>query len=141
MGDLLEEKALGLALRTGPHAATDRPVRGAAVVEVESPARWIAPEWVLLTAGVRLEGGSDDALRALVADCDEAGVAALAFGVGPVFDQPGCAPRTRPPSAPCCARRSSARVRRSSRSPRAELRRPGTPGSRDAGRSPPSWSR
>src|SRR5215207_3323671 len=129
MGDLLEEKALGLALRTGPHAATDRPVRGAAVVEVESPARWIAPEWVLLTAGVRLEGGSDDALRALVADCDEAGVAALAFGVGPVFDQPGCAPS------------SSARVRRSSRSPRAELRRPGTPGSRDAGRSPPSWSR
>ncbi len=60
---------------------------GAAVVEVESPARWIAPEWVLLTAGVRLEGGSDDELRALVRECDEARVAALAFGVGPVFDE------------------------------------------------------
>ena len=32
---------------------------GAAVVEVEAPARWIAPGWVLLTAGVRLEGGSE----------------------------------------------------------------------------------
>jgi purine catabolism regulator len=87
LGDLLDEKALGLALRTGPDDVADRPVRGAAVVEVESPTRWIAPEWVLLTAGVRLEGGSDGALRALVADCDEAGVAALAFGVGPVFDE------------------------------------------------------
>jgi purine catabolism regulator len=87
LGDLLEEKALGLSLRTGPAEAAARPVLGAAVVEVESPARWIAPEWVLLTAGVRLAGASDDALRALVAECDEAGIAALGFGVGPVFDE------------------------------------------------------
>jgi purine catabolism regulator len=62
-------------------------VLGAAVVEVESAARWIAPEWVLLTAGVRLEGSSDEAFRALVAECDEAGIAALGFGVGPVLDE------------------------------------------------------
>lgn len=85
LGDLLAEESLGLELRTGE--AGDRPVLGAAVVEVEEPARWIAEQWVLLTAGVRLEGCSDDDLRALVSECDEAGLAALAFGVGPVFDE------------------------------------------------------
>jgi purine catabolism regulator len=87
LGDLLEEKSLRLALRAGAPDSAERPVLGAAVVEVESPARWIAPERVLLTAGVRLEGSSDEAFRALVAECDEAGIAALAFGVGPVLDE------------------------------------------------------
>jgi PucR family transcriptional regulator, purine catabolism regulatory protein len=87
LGDLLEERALGLALRTGSAEAAGRPVLGAAVVEVESPARWIAPEWVLLTAGVRLGGDSGDELRSLVVECDDAGVAALGFGIGPVFDE------------------------------------------------------
>lgn len=87
LGDLLDETSLGLALRTGPADAAARPLLGAAVVEVEAPARWIAPEWLLLTAGVRLEDASGDELRALVAECDEAGIAALAFGIGPVFDE------------------------------------------------------
>jgi len=87
LGDLLEEKSLRLELRTGAADSPTRPVLGAAVVEVESPARWIAPKWLLLTAGVRLEGSSGDAFRALVAECDDAGIAALAFGVGPVFDE------------------------------------------------------
>ena len=87
LGDLIEEAALGLELRTGPPDAPERPVLGAAVVEVEAPSRWIAPEWVLLTAGVRLEGRPDEELRALVAECDEARVAAIAFGIGPVFDE------------------------------------------------------
>jgi PucR family transcriptional regulator, purine catabolism regulatory protein len=87
LGDLLGEKELGLELRTGPADAAERPVLGAAVVEVESPARWIAPEWVLLTAGVRLERGPDTDLRALVAECDDARIAAIAFGIGPVFDE------------------------------------------------------
>jgi purine catabolism regulator len=87
LGDLLEEKSLRLALRTGAPDSAERPVLGAAVVEVESRALWIAPEWVLLTAGVRLEGSSDEAFRALVAECDEAGIAALGFGVGPVLDE------------------------------------------------------
>ena len=87
LGELLEDAALGLELRTGGPDAAERAVLGAAVVEVPSPARWIAAEWVLLTAGVRLEGHSDDDLRALVAECDRARVAALGFGVGPVFDE------------------------------------------------------
>ena len=87
LGDLLDDATLGLELRTGSDGARRRAVLGAAVVEVASPARWIARQWVLLTAGVRLEGASDAALRALVAECDGAGVAALAFGVGPVFDE------------------------------------------------------
>jgi PucR family transcriptional regulator, purine catabolism regulatory protein len=87
LGDLLEEKSLRLALRTGDASSGNRPVLGAAVIEVESPSRWIAPEWVMLTAGVRLEHSSEDALRALVAECDGARIAALGFGVGPVFDE------------------------------------------------------
>jgi purine catabolism regulator len=87
LGDLLGEASLGLELRAGPSDAAERPVLGAAVVEVPSPARWIAPEWVLLTAGVRLENGSDADLRALVAECDDARIAAIAFGIGPVFDE------------------------------------------------------
>jgi PucR family transcriptional regulator, purine catabolism regulatory protein len=83
LGDLLE---LGLTLRTGPADAAERPVEGAAVVEVPDPSRWIAPGWVLLSAGVRLEGSNDDDFRKLVAECDEAGIAAIAFGIGPVFD-------------------------------------------------------
>jgi PucR family transcriptional regulator, purine catabolism regulatory protein len=87
LGDLLGETELGLALRTGPPDVAERPVQGAAVVEVPDPTRWIAPGWVLLTAGVRLEGRGDEELRRLVAECDEARIAALAFGIGPVFDE------------------------------------------------------
>jgi len=86
LADLLAEPSLGLVQRAGPADAGERPVLGAAVVEVESPARWIAPGWVLLTAGVRLEGSAEAELRALVADCARVGVAALGFGIGPVFD-------------------------------------------------------
>jgi purine catabolism regulator len=87
LGDLLEDSDLGLTLRTGPPDAAERPVQGAAVVEVPDPSRWIAPGWVLLTAGVRLEGCADDEVRALVAECDDARIAAIAFGIGPVFDE------------------------------------------------------
>jgi len=86
LADLLAEPTLGLEQRAGPDDADERAVLGAAVVEVETPARWIAPGWVLLTAGVRLEGCPDEELRALVTDCADAGVAALGFGIGPVFD-------------------------------------------------------
>jgi PucR family transcriptional regulator, purine catabolism regulatory protein len=87
LGDLLGETELGLTLRTGPPDAAERPLQGAAVVEVPDPSRWIAPGWVLLTAGVRLEGCEEDDFRKLVAECDEAQIAAIAFGIGPVFDE------------------------------------------------------
>jgi purine catabolism regulator len=86
LAKLLAEPTLGLVQRAGPRDAGERAVLGAAVVEVEAPARWIAPGWVLLTAGVGLGGGAEGELRALVADCAQAGVAALGFGIGPVFD-------------------------------------------------------
>jgi PucR family transcriptional regulator, purine catabolism regulatory protein len=87
LGDLLGETELGLTLRTGPPDAAERPLQGAAVVEVPEPSRWIAPGWMLLTAGVRLEGCGEDDFRTLVAECDEAQIAAIAFGIGPVFDE------------------------------------------------------
>jgi purine catabolism regulator len=86
--DLLAEESLGLELLTGPDGWGDRQVLGAAVVEVEDPTAWLGEQWVLLTAGVRI-GETDDAeagCRALVRDCVRARLAALCFGIGPVFD-------------------------------------------------------
>ena len=85
LGDLLAEQALGLELRTGGDDAASRPVLGAAVVEVKGPTEWVAKQWVMLTAGVGL-GEEPEAGRSLVRECDAAGVAALGFGVEPVFD-------------------------------------------------------
>jgi purine catabolism regulator len=85
LGDLLAEQALGLELLTGGADAATRPVRGAAVVEVQGATEWVAKEWVMLTAGVGL-GEQPDAGRGLVRECDAAGVSALGFGVEPVFD-------------------------------------------------------
>ena len=85
LGDLLAEQALGLELLTGADDAASRPVLGAAVVEVSGPTEWVAKQWVMLTAGVGL-GEEPEAGRALVRECDAAGVSALGFGVEPVFD-------------------------------------------------------
>jgi purine catabolism regulator len=85
LGDLLAEQALGLELLTGGDDAASRPVLGAAVVEVKGPTEWVAKQWVMLTAGVGL-GEEPEAGRALVRECDAAGVSALGFGVEPVFD-------------------------------------------------------
>src|SRR5688500_339145 len=85
LGDLLAEHALGLELLSGGPEASKRPVRGAAVVEVTGPTEWVASDWVMLTAGVGL-GEEPEAGRSLVRECDAAGVAALGFGVEPVFD-------------------------------------------------------
>jgi DNA-binding PucR family transcriptional regulator len=85
LGDLLAEQALGLELLTGGADAATRPVLGAAVVEVQGATEWVAKQWVVLTAGVGL-GEEPEAGRALVRECDAAGVSALGFGVEPVFD-------------------------------------------------------
>jgi PucR family transcriptional regulator, purine catabolism regulatory protein len=85
LGDLLAEQALGLELLTGGDEAATRPVLGAAVVEVKGPTEWVAKHWVMLTAGVGL-GDEPEAGRALVRECEAAGVSALGFGVEPVFD-------------------------------------------------------
>jgi len=84
LGDLLAEGAYGLRLLSGEETAAGRPVAGAHVVEVEAPTRFLEPEWVMLTTGVRLRGSSG-AQRDLVGELAAAGVSGLGFGEGVVF--------------------------------------------------------
>jgi PucR family transcriptional regulator, purine catabolism regulatory protein len=84
LGDLLAEGAYGLRLVAGEDGAAGRPVAGAHVVEVEAPTRFLEPEWVMLTTGVRLRG-RPAAQRELVAELQDAGATALGFGEGVVF--------------------------------------------------------
>jgi purine catabolism regulator len=84
LGDLLAEPDLGLELVSGGERARQRRVSGAHAIEVEHPATWLAPDWLMLTTGVELRGNAR-AQRALVAELDDAHVAALGFGVGLAF--------------------------------------------------------
>ena len=81
LGDLLAERSFELALLSGGEAAAEREVRGAHAVEVESPERWLARDWIMLTTGVRLRR-NPGAQRALVDALVDTGVTALGFGVG-----------------------------------------------------------
>jgi DNA-binding PucR family transcriptional regulator len=81
LADLLAEEPFGLELLCGGQEAGAREVRGAHAVEVDSPARWLGRDWVMLTTGVRLRGRTD-AQRALVPELVEGGASALGFGVG-----------------------------------------------------------
>jgi PucR family transcriptional regulator, purine catabolism regulatory protein len=84
LGDLLAQEDLGLELLSGGEQARGRPVAGAHSIEVEAPTRFLAEDWVMLTTGIRLRGDTR-AQRALVAELDAAGVAAIGFGTGLVF--------------------------------------------------------
>ena len=84
LGDLLAEGAYGLRLLSGEETAAGRPVAGAHVVEVEAPTRFLEPEWVMLTTGVRLRG-NPAAQRDLVRELAAAGASGLGFGEGVVF--------------------------------------------------------
>lgn len=83
LGDLLAD-GLGLQLLTGGPEARRRRVAGAHVIEVEHPSAWLERDWVVLTTGVRLRNNAE-AQRALIAELDAVGAAALGFGVGVVF--------------------------------------------------------
>jgi purine catabolism regulator len=80
LGDLVAQEELALEPLTWPAAATNRAVAGAHSIEIEQPSSWLGPGWVMLTTGVRLRGNAASQ-RALVAELDEAGVAALGFGL------------------------------------------------------------
>jgi purine catabolism regulator len=84
LADLLAHEELALELHTGDAQAPLRRVAGAHSIELEQPSSWLAPDWVMLTAGTRLRG-STDAQRSLVAELDAAGVSALGFGVELAF--------------------------------------------------------
>jgi purine catabolism regulator len=85
LADLLAEESFQLELMSGGPDAGEREVRGAHAVEVDAPARWLGPAWVMLTTGVRLRRNTA-AQRELVPQLEEEGVAALGFGVGLGFD-------------------------------------------------------
>jgi purine catabolism regulator len=86
LGDLLAQEALALTLCTGGEAAAERRVAGAHSIEIERPSSWLGPDWVMLTTGARLHG-DEAAQRDLVAELDEAGAAALGFGLDLGFDR------------------------------------------------------
>lgn len=80
LGDLLGHEELGLELLTGGPDALRRPVAGAHSIEIEHPTTWLEPEWIMLTTGSRLRR-SAPAQRALIAELETSGAAALGFGV------------------------------------------------------------
>ncbi|WP_320668847.1 PucR family transcriptional regulator [Patulibacter defluvii] len=84
--DLLEHRELGLELLAGGPAASDRRVSGAHSIELAQPARWLAPDWVMLTSGLRLED-DEPAQRQLVRELHRHSAAALGFGTELVFDE------------------------------------------------------
>jgi PucR family transcriptional regulator, purine catabolism regulatory protein len=85
LADLLAEDSFQLELISGDSEAPRREVRGAHAVEVDAPARWLGPDWVMLTTGVRLRR-NPAAQRELVPQLQAEGVSALGFGVGLGFD-------------------------------------------------------
>jgi PucR family transcriptional regulator, purine catabolism regulatory protein len=84
LGDLLQQKDLGLELVAGDSGCLDRPVEGAHSIELSEPVRWLDENWLMLTTGILLRGRPDEQRR-LVGQLDQGGLAALAFGVELVF--------------------------------------------------------
>jgi purine catabolism regulator len=85
LGDLVAQEELALEPLAWDDDAAVRQVAGAHSIEIEHPSSWLGPGWVMLTTGVLLHD-SEAAQRALVAELDEAGVAALGFGLDLGFD-------------------------------------------------------
>lgn len=85
LSDLLGHDAFGLKLVSGDDDAPRRVVSGVHTVESAKPTQWLAPSWVMLTLGMRLRGSAQKQ-RALIAELDEAGIAALGFAIG-IFEQ------------------------------------------------------
>jgi purine catabolism regulator len=80
-GELLGLGDWALQLRNGGESALERPVAGIHCIEIDTPARWLGPGWVMLTTGIRLRGNCGRQ-SGLIAELDEAGVTALGFGIG-----------------------------------------------------------
>lgn len=84
LDELLGLEGLALEPLTGAADSSRRRVAGAHSIEIERPSCWLAPDWVMLTAGVRLRG-SASAQRELVAELAGAGVSGLGLGLDLVF--------------------------------------------------------
>jgi PucR family transcriptional regulator, purine catabolism regulatory protein len=84
LGSLLDQEELGLRLLTGEPSCRERLIAGAHAIEIENPVRWLEPQWVMLTTGVRLRHNGA-AQRSLVSELAEGGITALGFAVEMVF--------------------------------------------------------
>ena len=83
--DLLGQKGFELELLTGGEAALGRSIAGVHNSEMPNPSRFLPPEWIMLTLGMRLRGHAL-AQRELVRELDSAGLAGLGFGLGVAFE-------------------------------------------------------
>lgn len=84
---LVNEPGLGLSvLELGDPS---RRVRGAHAIEIEEPTRWLGPESLMLTTGLRFVGlpGNAPGQAELVDELADAHVVALLFGVGVHFSE------------------------------------------------------
>jgi purine catabolism regulator len=86
LGDLIGQESLKLSLVVGDDLCLHRPVRGVHAIELLHPGEWIDRGWVLLTLGSALGGATAAQQRDYVKELLDAGVTALGFGVGIVFD-------------------------------------------------------
>jgi purine catabolism regulator len=86
VGDLLDARELDLTLLTAHDTARARTVRGAHGIEVQNPTRWVPPDWLMLTNGLRVRGSAKEQRR-LIAELDAGGQAALGWGVGLVLQR------------------------------------------------------
>lgn len=86
LDDVLTEEQYGFDAVAVPEPALGRAVLGAHVIEAVNPSRWVPPQWIVLTTGMRLRRNVP-AQRQLVAELSEGGAVALGFGVGIVFDE------------------------------------------------------
>ncbi|MGW2328098.1 PucR family transcriptional regulator [Streptomyces sp. NPDC001700] len=84
LGVLLADPSLGLRQVAGP--AGERRVGTVGTTEIEDPTPYLVGGELLLTAGVRLPRGADG-VDTYVARVVAAGVAALGFGVAPVYEE------------------------------------------------------
>ncbi|WP_159775303.1 PucR family transcriptional regulator [Streptomyces sp. HM190] len=82
---LLDQPGFGLHQLTGDASGPDAEIRGAHVLEVAEPLRWVPPGWIILTTGLRLLRRPQEQRR-LIADLARGDIAALGFGVGVVFE-------------------------------------------------------
>src|SRR3954465_3227576 len=84
LSDLLAVGGFRLSMVSDSDALDGRPVAGAHISEMPGPAPWLAPDWVMLTLGMRLRRDAR-AQRELVDELSEAGICALGFGLGAPF--------------------------------------------------------
>lgn len=86
LGDLVASSELGLELVVGDVRARSRAVAGAQSSDIEHPTRWLARDWVLLITGVGLSP-EIERQHELIAELDEAGLAALGFAIQVVHSE------------------------------------------------------